>query len=771
MQSPAHSTSRLFWKRFLLCLVGCFSFSALNAEDYYFLPDGAGSKSGTDFENAQAWSDLSFQGVIDFLNTTMQPGDRLLMGSGTYEERKLTLTSNGEAGNPKEIIGIDTGDGRPLIIRDSWSRTDPGSGTHSHISLDGDGTRHWRISGIDLKGAQYAIYVQNNTNPHEDIVFSDMHISEVRYGLYGYDLRNVRFENVSVTNYTKHAFRLERGCQFVQFINCNTDLSDGDETWWDYAEAIPFGFTLIGDANDVNSNILFENCEARNNRQNGQEAGSYWNGDGFCVENPNNNVIFQNCRSFDNDDAGFDVKPESTFRNCIAIGNKRNFRHWYSDTIMINCMAGYPHSRGGIGSEVGFWFQKNNPTLENCTFYGDDGYAVHMDGGGSATVNNSLLAFSGSDGSYTLGSVTINSSTEKYRPGTGTDPEFISPSSTWHGIGTDFDSLLYTDSKGYYSSTSYRVTFQIEVNGEEQEVYPGVFNGSQDGDPEVSILDENSFRIVGNGWQMIGLRGVEITADTILEFDFTSTIEGELHAIGFDNDSGLSTELGFQFYGTQTWADNQIDNYDDTAPLTKHYTIPVGAYYTGEFSYLFFVHDHDVSNPDAESIYSNIRIYNPTPFTIWAAAKGLSSGINDSMEDDPDQDGKTNLYHFALDTEPLTNVVDENSNLQSESVEDAEDNENYLTLTIPVRKGASFSGSPLTSGSIDGIQYTIVATSELTANSPDLVVEEITAITSGMPTLGDYDDVSGADYEYHSFRLAEPIGSEAQAFLWVEISD
>ena len=35
-----------------------------------------------------------------------------------------------------------------------------------------------------------------------------------------------------------------------------------------------------------------------------------------------------------------------------------------------------------------------------------------------------------------------------------------------------------------------------------------------------------------------------------------------------------------------------------------HYVIPVGQFYTGTFDRLFFVNDHDVASPNAESVFS-----------------------------------------------------------------------------------------------------------------------------------------------------------------------
>ena len=104
----------------------------------------------------------------------------------------------------------------------------------------------------------------------------------------------------------------------------------------------------------------------------------------------------------------------------------------------------------------------------------------------------------------------------------------------------------------------------------------------------------------------------DVTADTVLEFDFKSGSQGEVHGIGFDTDLGISSNLTFKVFGTQNWGLSAFNNYD-AAGAYKHYQIPVGQYYTGAFSYLFFANDHDVSSPTGESYFSNIEIYEDVP--------------------------------------------------------------------------------------------------------------------------------------------------------------
>ncbi len=108
-----------------------------------------------------------------------------------------------------------------------------------------------------------------------------------------------------------------------------------------------------------------------------------------------------------------------------------------------------------------------------------------------------------------------------------------------------------------------------------------------------------------NAWKSIAMN-YTITANTVLEFDFGSLTEGEIHGIGFDSDSGISSNLTFQVHGTQSWG---LENYSYTNPgYWESFTIPVGQFYTGGADRLFFVADDDAAS-NGDSYFQNIKIY------------------------------------------------------------------------------------------------------------------------------------------------------------------
>ncbi|MEQ9015981.1 MAG: hypothetical protein RID90_16170, partial [Marinovum algicola] len=99
------------------------------------------------------------------------------------------------------------------------------------------------------------------------------------------------------------------------------------------------------------------------------------------------------------------------------------------------------------------------------------------------------------------------------------------------------------------------------------------YAGNQDKRAIVTLSeDSREVQLEGNGWKKLGL-DYTITADTILEFDFKSTAEGEVQGIGFDTDDSLSSKQFFKLYGTQNFGIKHFNNYADSAGEWKSYRI------------------------------------------------------------------------------------------------------------------------------------------------------------------------------------------------------
>ena len=116
-----------------------------------------------------------------------------------------------------------------------------------------------------------------------------------------------------------------------------------------------------------------------------------------------------------------------------------------------------------------------------------------------------------------------------------------------------------------------------------------------------------TLKIQNNAWKSIALN-YEVTANTVIEFDFASTLQGEIHSIGFDNNNSISASKSFKVHGIQNWGILNYDNYPG-GNSWQPYKIPIGQFYTGTFDRLFFVADHDGSPRNGNSYFRNIKIY------------------------------------------------------------------------------------------------------------------------------------------------------------------
>lgn len=138
---------------------------------------------------------------------------------------------------------------------------------------------------------------------------------------------------------------------------------------------------------------------------------------------------------------------------------------------------------------------------------------------------------------------------------------------------------------------------------------------NQDRAGSISIEDGGAtFFMQGNRWR----RTVEtftVTPFTVIEFEFQSTSQGEIHGIGFDEDDTLNNGLRiFQLFGTQTWGGAiQAYNGQYTVGNFTTYRIPVGAFYTGSALRLVLVNDKDVGTLNNTSRFRNVRVFESAP--------------------------------------------------------------------------------------------------------------------------------------------------------------
>jgi hypothetical protein len=130
--------------------------------------------------------------------------------------------------------------------------------------------------------------------------------------------------------------------------------------------------------------------------------------------------------------------------------------------------------------------------------------------------------------------------------------------------------------------------------------------GTQDVDSDVQVLDGGlTILLSGNTWRRT-VQTYEITPNTLLEFTFESTGQGEVQGIGFTVDDVVPNRSDriFQVWGVQSWGIRDF-TYVGAGPQT--FQIPVGQYYTGSGFRLVLVNDDD-AGLGGDARFSGIRI-------------------------------------------------------------------------------------------------------------------------------------------------------------------
>lgn len=437
--APRPLARKTIWSCLLLA-------ASLAFADVHVTPAGAGAADGSDWANAYPATQL--QTAVNDLPA----GQTVYLGSGTYTNGNLIINSSGSEGAPKRIIGVDTGDGFPLFqgvyVVDSQSGA-------SFLRFPG-AAHYWEIKNLRFRNYRYVLDMSLSGTTFDlrsNLVFENLAMDSIEDGLRIRNATQILIKNCTAIRYTKKAFRIGLYTSFMTYDGCSTDCNGGDDSF--PARSIPVGFG--GD--DTNGNplihdITFVDCSSRNNRFQ-QSSGSYWNGDGFSTERGTYNIHHIRCSSFDNHDGGYDHKAtNTTFQDCIALGNKIGFRHWAGGGVYENCLSAYNKKRGGTSSSEALWISGNGGelTARFCTFHNNDSNQIVMEAAAIAVVEDSILSTDSSTAGFVSGPATLIR-TATYRPGVGVDPLYVAPFAAWKGEPADaFDNATYGLTKGYSST-------------------------------------------------------------------------------------------------------------------------------------------------------------------------------------------------------------------------------------------------------------------------------------------------------------------------------
>ena len=246
---------------------------------------------------------------------------------------------------------------------------------------------------------------------------------------------------------------------------------------------------------------------------------------------------------------GPDGKPVIYFagEGTDRAGTAGVLRFYYLD-MMTNLLNDAWHCIGTITNTIDRVIECTNDAPEAAsTFYRlrvglDLPFAPVANAGPDQATTNTTVTLDGSGSSDANGDpLTYVWSTNGVEIATGVRPTVALPIGT-HSVtltvddgrsGTDTDTVVIQIAEGLLSVSVDGVAHGYPVLS-----YAPVAQDGQDGLPSrVEIRDGGTtLRISGNAWKKIDLGSYAIATNTILTFDFSSSVQGEIQGIGFDVD-------------------------------------------------------------------------------------------------------------------------------------------------------------------------------------------------------------------------------------------
>ena len=278
----------------------------------------------------------------------------------------------------------------------------------------------------------------------------------------------------------------------------------------------------------------------------------------------------------------------------------------------------------------------NGGTLHDVNINGTGGVNLNSNTviNGNTTITNSGL---GSNNTITFnGDLTINNNLN-----------FATATTIFGGNTTisgntipSFNSITVNNTASVFNLISANAN-TVNINGlfvNNGQLYAGVdfidfstanitgHGGGQDAGGTATVEDNGRTLFQsGNTWKKIDFSYTH-TANTRLYFDFYSDVQGEIQAMGIENDDGITSANNFRVFGTQNWG-RDFETYN-AGDGWVHYEIPSGAFITGLRPFLTFVNDHDTAPQNGQSRFRNVRVVeNPIPeIVVTIGDTGTLSG-------------------------------------------------------------------------------------------------------------------------------------------------
>ena len=398
----------------------------------------------------------------------------------------------------------------------------------------------------------------------------------------------------------------------VQTLSANYTLPTGTQ------QAVRARFRYQGSANacsngsyDDADDLVFAVESAGGNTAPSASIGAPSNGASFTV---GDNVSFSGAA---NDSEDGNISNDLTWTSSIdgAIGSGASFSTSSLSAGSHTITASVTDS-GGLSDSAQVGISVTTPSNA------PPGVSIAAPSNGASFDQGTSVSFSGSASDAEDGNLTTSLSWTSSLDGViGSGGSF---SSSTLSLGSHTITASVTDSGGL--SGSDQVTLSIEVIGGgctgciDWSSTPTVSYSNQDSSANVTVVDGGDGLLLQNNTWRRTSQTYTVTANTVIEVDFESTVQGEIHGIGFDEDDTLSNNTRiFQLHGTQTWTTG-YQGFNNYSSGVTTYTIPVGQYYTGSAMYLVLANDNDAGSGN-NSWFRNVRIYEDTPPSGSCAAQ------------------------------------------------------------------------------------------------------------------------------------------------------
>ena len=310
--------------------------------DFYVAPIARGTGSGLSAADAADIRDLNQ------LVANAQPDDviELVTDAGDYLVlQSINLSAGGTSGHPVTIRG-PIGGPRPEFL---GSRSNP----YDLAGVAGNPLFRFGSGADDLVFANLNCSQVGNgcfyvAAPINNLVIANVNATNVRRffenaaggGLADATIAGLSISNVEIAGFSKGAIRLAYDTHNVTITDVvgDSQQQDGDN--------FAIGVHLGGTVHDV----IIERVTMDNARD---TLHDYWNGDGFVAEVGVNNLQLIDTSASGNTDAGYDLKASNVqLVNATAHDNKRNFRLWGQNMVLVECVGTDPKLRGGSGTQA-----------------------------------------------------------------------------------------------------------------------------------------------------------------------------------------------------------------------------------------------------------------------------------------------------------------------------------------------------------------------------------------------------------------------------------